>query len=196
MRIAVFASGGGSNFQAIVDAQKSGQSDIDVTLCVTNNRDAGVLARAKSEGIETLVISSASFGDSGGFSTALLQELTSRNIELIALAGYMKKIPSALVRAFPDRILNIHPSLLPAFGGKGMYGHRVHEAVINSGAKSTGATVHVVDNEYDTGRIVLQREVPVLPEDTPEVLAARVLSVEHELYPDAINLALAALSTI
>lgn len=195
MRIAVFASGGGSNFQAIVDSQKNGQSDIEVILCVTNNSDAGVLARAEMAGIETLIISSASFENSTAFSTALLHELSSRNIELIALAGYMKKIPSALVRAFPGRILNIHPSLLPAFGGKGMYGRHVHESVLKSGVKSTGATVHVVDDDYDTGRIVLQRSVPVLPEDTPESLATRVLSVEHELYPDAINLVLSSLST-
>lgn len=190
MRVAVFASGGGSNFQAIVDAQKSGYSPIEVALCVTNNPEAGVLERATSEGIHSLVISSTSYSRAGEFSRELLKALAEYGIDLIALAGYMKKIPAAVIQKFPGRILNIHPALLPEFGGKGMYGHHVHEAVLRSGTIRTGATVHVVDQEYDTGRIVLQREIPVLPDDTPETLATRVLDVEHQLYPDAINMVL------
>ncbi len=190
MRVAVFASGGGSNFQAIVDAQKSGYAAIEVVLCVTNNAEAGVLQRAAREGIDSIVISSTSYSRAGEFARELLNALDECGIELIALAGYMKKIPAAIIQKFPGRILNIHPALLPEFGGKGMYGHHVHEAVLRSGTDRTGATVHVVDQGYDTGRIVLQREIPVLPDDTPETLAARVLDVEHQLYPDAINMVL------
>jgi phosphoribosylglycinamide formyltransferase 1 len=190
MRIAVFASGGGSNFQAIVDASNTGLQGLDVVLCVTNRPDAGVLVRAESAGIKTLVISSGSFDSPADFAEALLAELKTHRVDLIALAGYLKKVPLKLVRAFPQKILNIHPALLPEFGGKGMYGHHVHEAVIESGASHSGATVHFVDEDYDTGRILIQREVRVHPDDTPDTLAARVLSIEHQLYPEALQLVL------
>nr|WP_243665078.1 phosphoribosylglycinamide formyltransferase [Rhodothermus marinus] len=118
----------------------------------------------------------------------MLEVLRAHDVELVALAGYLKKIPDNVVAAYRNRILNIHPSLLPAFGGPGMYGRRVHEAVLNYGVRWTGATVHLVDEEYDHGPIVLQEPVPVLPDDTPETLAARVLEVEHRLYPEALRL--------
>ena len=121
------------------------------------------------------------------FAAAMLQLLKEHDVQLIALAGYLKKIPVSVVREYRNRILNIHPALLPSFGGHGMYGHFVHEAVIASGAKLSGATVHLVDEEYDRGPIVLQKSVPVEPGDTPESLAARVLHVEHEIFPLALQ---------
>ena len=126
-------------------------------------------------------------GDADQWAPRILQELRAVNADLIALAGFMKRVPSTLVQAFPDRIINIHPSLLPEFGGQGMYGMNVHRAVLAAGKNISGATVHLVDEEYDTGPILLQESVPVLPEDKPEDLAARVLSVEHRLYPAAIK---------
>ena len=188
MRTAVFASGGGSNFQAIVDARKSGIIDSRVVLCISNCEQAGVLERARKENIDSIVIRSEQFEKNGEFSLALLSCLAEYEIDLIALAGYMKKIPSQLIQAYPNRILNMHPALLPDFGGKGMYGMHVHNAVILSGTDCSGATVHFVDERYDTGSVLLQRRIPVLRTDTPETLAARVLEIEHELYPAAIKL--------
>jgi len=188
MRTAVFASGGGSNFQAIVDAGKNGIIDSKVVLCISNLEQAGVLDRARKENIDSLVIRSDQFEKNGEFSDALLSRLADYKIDLIALAGYMKKIPSRLIRKYPNRILNIHPALLPEFGGKGMFGIHVHRAVIQSGTEYSGVTVHFVDEGYDTGPVLLQKRIAVLPTDTPESLAQRILEIEHELYPAAIKL--------
>lgn len=188
MRLAVFASGGGSNFQSIVEATNSGLLSAEVVLCVSNRSDAGVLTRAEAEGIESLILDPSDFDDKELYETVLLEQLASRDVDFIALAGYMKMIPAGVVRAFSGRMLNIHPALLPAYGGPGMYGKRVHGAVLAAGESISGATVHLVDEEYDTGPIVLQESVPVLPTDTPETLAARVLLVEHELFPKALAL--------
>jgi phosphoribosylglycinamide formyltransferase-1 len=187
-RFAVFASGGGSNFQALLEAAWRGDLHADIGLCVSNRPAAGVLEKARQAGIPTAVLDPAAFADEAAYTAALLEALGAQGIEGVALAGYMKKIPSAVVRTFHGRMLNIHPALLPAFGGHGLYGRRVHEAVLAYGARWSGATVHLVDEEYDTGPIVLQEPVPVLPDDTPETLAARILEVEHRLYPEAVRL--------
>ncbi len=186
MRIAVFASGGGSNFEAIVHASQSGILTASVPLCVTDRTDAGVLDRAKRHGISSTVLSPRSFKDSRVYVDELLSLLEEYQIDLIALAGYLKKIPAALVDSFQGRITNIHPALLPAFGGKGMFGLNVHRAVLESGATESGATVHLVDFEYDTGRILAQERVPVHADDSPESLATRVLEVEHRIYPETL----------
>ncbi len=188
MRLAIFASGGGSNFQAIVDASERGHLRAKVVLCVTNNRGAGVIERAENHSIPVLRISPTDYDDSRMYVSKLLDELNGYGVDFIALAGYMKMIPAEIVERYTGRMLNIHPALLPAYGGRGMYGMRVHRAVIAAGEKTSGATVHLVDEEYDTGPVVLQYSVPVLREDTAESLAARILEVEHRLYPDALAL--------
>ncbi|AEN72923.1 phosphoribosylglycinamide formyltransferase [Rhodothermus marinus SG0.5JP17-172] len=188
LRLAVFASGGGTNFQAILDAIEAGRLPARVVLCVSDRPTAGALERARRHGIPTAVLAPKDYPSPEVFGEALLEVLRAHQVELVALAGYLKKIPDNVVAAYRNRILNIHPSLLPAFGGPGMYGRRVHEAVLNYGVRWTGATVHLVDEEYDHGPIVLQEPVPVLPDDTPETLAARVLEVEHRLYPEALRL--------
>jgi phosphoribosylglycinamide formyltransferase-1 len=188
MKLAVFASGGGSNFQAIVDAAASGRFSGEVVLCLSNRKAAGVLDRAQTAGIPTVVLSPRNFDDAAEYEDVLLATLSRYGVDFIALAGYLQKIPPKIVERFRGRIVNIHPALLPAFGGKGMYGIHVHEAVLAAGVSTSGATVHVVDEEYDTGPIVLQEAVAVEPGDTPETLAARVLEVEHRLYPAALAL--------
>ncbi|CUU06268.1 phosphoribosylglycinamide formyltransferase-1 [Candidatus Kryptobacter tengchongensis] len=188
MNIAVFASGRGSNLMAIINAIKEGRLNAKVALVISNNSNAGALEIARANGIDALHISRRQFASDEEYIQKILHELKTRNIELIVLAGYMKKIPPEIVREYQNRILNIHPALLPAFGGPGMYGINVHKAVIDYGVKVTGVTVHIVDEEYDHGPIVMQRVVEVRDDDTPESLAERVLKVEHEIYPQAIEL--------
>ncbi|MEM1042630.1 MAG: phosphoribosylglycinamide formyltransferase [Bacteroidota bacterium] len=188
LRLAVFASGGGSNLQAILDAVAEGSLNAEVVLVVSDRPSIGALDRAERAGIPTAVLHPRDFAAADVFGAALLDVLGEYGTTFIALAGYLKQIPAAVVRAFRHRILNIHPSLLPAFGGPGFYGRRVHEAALAHGVRWSGATVHLVDEAYDTGPIVLQEPVPVHPGDTPEVLAARVLAVEHQLYPQALRL--------
>ena len=177
-RIAVLASGGGSNLQAILDyfAQAPASAAGEIAL-VASDRDAcGALDRARAHGMLALT------GDPGSMGV-LLQE---HHIDIVALAGYLRFIPRDVTERFAGRMLNVHPALLPAFGGAGMYGRRVHEAVLKSGANTSGATVHFVNDEYDRGAIIAQRSVPVLEGDTPETLAARVLAAEHALYAPVI----------
>jgi phosphoribosylglycinamide formyltransferase 1 len=187
MNIGVFASGRGSNFQAILNAIQQDLLPARVTLVVSNKGDAGALEIARMHSLPAVHLSLKQFPDEALFASAMLQALTKHNVQIIALAGYLKKIPSIVVRQYRNRILNIHPALLPSFGGAGMYGHHVHEAVIASGAKLSGATVHLVDEEYDRGLIVLQKAVQVEERDTPEMLAAKVLRIEHEIYPLALK---------
>lgn len=186
MNIAVFASGRGSNFQAILNAINEGRLPARVTLLVSNNSNSGALELARSQHIPAVHLSQKLFPSEEQYVGQLLELLRSHDVELIALAGYMKRVPTQVIRQYRNRIVNIHPALLPAFGGAGMYGIHVHEAVIASRAKITGATVHIVDEEYDKGPIVIQKSVEVMPDDTPETLAARVLPVEHEIYPKAL----------
>jgi len=188
LQIAVFASGQGSNCRAIFDAIVNKKLNADIGLVVTNNPDAGVLTWAKEKHLPFAYISSEQFGDKKQFHETLLKTLAFYNIQLIVLAGYMKKIGLPLIEAFPNKILNIHPALLPAFGGKGMYGEHVHKAVIEYGAKVTGITIHLVDAEYDHGAIVMQKTLEVLDKDTPQTLAERVLELEHQTYYQAVRL--------
>ena len=187
MNIAVFASGRGSNFQAILNAIHQGFLPARVTLFVSNNAGAGAFEIARSHNIPAVHISRKQFSSEEAFASSLLNELREHSVDLIALAGYLKRIPSVVVGSYRNRILNIHPALLPSFGGDGMYGHHVHEAVLARGAKVSGATVHLVDEEYDQGPIVLQKAIVVDEHDTPESLAAKVLIIEHELYPAALK---------
>jgi len=178
MRVAVLASGQGSNLQALLDAFSHPSSPAAIALVVSNKAAAGALARAAARGVPTAVIA-----ESGDDAPRLLALLGEHAADLVVLAGYLKKVPESVVRAYRGRMLNVHPALLPAFGGAGMYGRRVHEAVLASGARVTGVTVHLVDEQYDHGPIVAQWPVPVRAGDTAESLAARVLAVEHELLP-------------
>jgi len=187
MNIGVFASGRGSNFQAILDAIHQRVLTARVSLLLSNKSDAGALEIARAHHIPAIHLSQKQFADEPSFAAAMMRLLKEHDVQIIALAGYLKKIPVSVVREYRNRILNIHPALLPSFGGHGMYGHFVHEAVIASGAKLSGATVHLVDEEYDRGPIVLQKSVPVERGDTPESLAARVLHVEHEIFPLALQ---------
>jgi phosphoribosylglycinamide formyltransferase 1 len=188
LQLGVFASGKGSNFSAILKAMDDGFLHADVRILISNNPGAGALDTARSRGIPAEVVSSREYDSRSLFVEGLTRLLGGHGVDFIALAGYMKKMPSEVVAAYPGRILNIHPALLPSFGGKGMYGHHVHEAVLAHGCKVTGATVHLVDEKYDCGPIVLQQCAPVLDDDTPETLAARVLEIEHSLYPRALAL--------
>jgi formyltetrahydrofolate-dependent phosphoribosylglycinamide formyltransferase len=185
MRVAVAVSGRGSNLEALLRALGP-DGPARVVLVLSNRSEAGALARARDHGVPTEVLADA--GDPGEWLDRLLQY----RVDLLVLAGYLKLVPAPVVAQFRDRILNIHPALLPAFGGAGMYGRRVHQAVLASGARQSGATVHLVDEVYDRGRILAQTRVPVLPGDTPDRLAARVLEAEHRLLPAVVLAAAAA----
>ncbi len=184
-RIAVLASGGGTNLQAILDYfdhlgdARSG----DVVVVASARAQAGALQRAGDRGIATALLRT----DARPAGAHLEDVLTTHRVDLIVLAGYLQMVDPTIVHAFKDRILNVHPALLPAFGGRGMYGHHVHDAVIASGVRVTGVTVHTIDEEYDRGQIIAQWPVPVLPGDDPHTLAARVLRVEHLLFPRIID---------
>lgn len=182
-RIAVFISGGGSNLQALIDGHKAGILSGKVVWVVSNKRKAYGLERAKKEGIETFVYKKKNYDSPESAGDDLFEKLRERNIDYIALAGYLQLLPEKVVKTYRNRIVNIHPALLPKFGGKGMYGHHVHEAVIAAGEKESGPSVHLVDEIYDNGKVLEQFKIPVLPDDTPDTLAARVLEQEHKLYP-------------
>jgi phosphoribosylglycinamide formyltransferase 1 len=190
-RLAVFCSGTGSNFRALFDAIIERGLPAEIVLCLSNRSQCGAMVFASEYGIEAMHLPETRFATHSDFASAMLRALRERRIELILLAGYLRKIPDEVVAAYPEKIVNIHPSLLPQFGGAGMYGMRVHEAVIASGENRSGATVHFVNEEYDKGRIIMQHHVPVLAGDTAETLAERVLRCEHRLYPDALEKLLA-----
>jgi formyltetrahydrofolate-dependent phosphoribosylglycinamide formyltransferase len=183
VRIAVFLSGGGSNLQALLDATKTNQLTADIVWVVSSNPKAYGLMRAQQANIPTAVFQAKALPFAEQTPDFLLQELNSRNVEYIALAGYLKLLPNAVVQKYRGKIVNIHPGKLPKYGGKGMYGHHVHEAVIANKETETAVTVHLVDEIYDHGRVLDTTVVPVLPDDTAETLAARVLVQEHLLYP-------------
>lgn len=189
LNVAVFGSGRGSNFRAILNAIDAGRlPGVRIALVLSNNSGAGILEVARSAGLPAVHLSEKQFQGERAFVDALGTTLHRHGADFIALAGYMKRVPPEIVGVFRNRIINIHPALLPKFGGKGMYGIHVHQAVLAAGERFSGATVHMVDEEYDRGPIVLQRQVPVRPDDTAETLAARVLEVEHEIYPEALRL--------
>jgi phosphoribosylglycinamide formyltransferase 1 len=185
MRVAVAVSGRGSNLLALLRALGP-EAPARVVLVLSDRPDAGALERAREYGVPAEVLSDPA--DAAQWLTQLERHRT----ELVVLAGYLKLVPAPVIARFRDRILNVHPALLPAFGGKGMYGQRVHQAVLASGARESGATVHLVDEAYDRGPVLAQVRVPVLPDDTPDRLAARVLEVEHRLLPAAVLAAAAA----
>jgi phosphoribosylglycinamide formyltransferase 1 len=188
-RLAVFASGKGSNLRAIDEAIRSGSLvGIELALVVSNNSTAEALEYARTHGIPALHCSVVSAGSEAAHESTLLQALTDQKIDLIALAGYLKRIPNGVVRAFEGRMINIHPALLPDFGGEGMYGIHVHRAVLAAHRSRTGATVHYVSGEYDTGTIIAQAECAVESSDTPESISKKVLHLEHELYPRALQI--------
>ena len=186
-RIAVFCSGGGSNFKSIYRSIADKPLNAEIVLCLSNRSQCGAMEFAHEQGIATVHITEKQFRTFDEFATAMVKHLKEAQIDIVLLAGYMRKVPDAAVKAFPDKMLNIHPALLPKFGGEGMYGIHVHSAVLDAGETQSGATVHFVNEEYDKGKILLQRTVPVLPGDTPDILAARVLECEHQLYPDALE---------
>ena len=192
LHIAVFGSGRGSNFEALVAARDRGVlSNVEFRLVISNNSNAGILSFARTRGIPAVHLSRRQFSSDQEFLDGLRRALGEHGVDFIVLAGYMKRIPDALVAEFRRRIINIHPALLPKFGGEGMFGHHVHQAVLDAREHETGATVHYVDEQYDHGDIIAQQRVPVMPGDTVESLAARVLGVEHTVLPAALN-ALAA----
>ncbi|MEE9457326.1 MAG: phosphoribosylglycinamide formyltransferase [bacterium] len=184
LRIGVLASGGGTDAQAIIDACEAGLIEGDVAVVVSNNSKAGVLERARRHGVPAHHLSSYDYPDDADLDRAFAELLRGCDVNLVALAGYMKKRGAAFIAAFPNRIVNIHPALLPGpHGGVGKYGLHVHESVLAAGDEVTGVSIHLVDEEYDHGPVVARREVPVLPDDTPASLQKRVLAVEHEFYP-------------
>lgn len=187
LKLAVLASHEGSNMQSIIDASKTGKLDAEVVCIISNNSDSGALKRAANEGIPGYHVSSKEFPDERDLSNEILRILKSHSVDLIILAGYMKIIPLEIISNYRNRILNIHPALLPKFGGKGMYGMNVHKAVLEADEKESGATVHIVDEIYDNGKILLQKKVPVLDGDTPDTLAKRVLTEEHRIYVETIQ---------
>lgn len=188
LNIAVFGSGRGSNFQSILTAINEGTIPGGHIACViSNNSGAGILEIARTHGLPAYHLRSKGFPSEEEFVDRLLAVLRSHDTNLIVLAGYMKLLDPRIIGTYRNCIINIHPALLPRFGGKGMYGIHVHEAVIASGSPVSGATVHVVDEVYDRGAILLQKTVTVFPDDTPATLAARVLDIEHEIYPEVIR---------
>ena len=186
LRLGFLASHGGSNVQVIVDACRSGMLDAEPCVLVSNNSDAPVMARARDAEIATYHLSSHTHPDPSLLDDAILEALTRHGAALIVLAGYMKKIGPRTLARYRGLVLNIHPALLPKFGGQGMYGRRVHEEVLAAGDRVTGVTVHLADEEYDRGPILTQREVPVVSGDTVDSLAARVLEAEHALYVETL----------
>ncbi|MBL4575099.1 MAG: phosphoribosylglycinamide formyltransferase [Opitutaceae bacterium] len=187
MNIGFLASHNGSNMQAIINACKTGVLQASPVVVISNNAGSGALARAKQEGILSYRFSSKTHPDPAELDLAILDAMLEHQVDIIVLAGYMKKIGPKTLSHFSSRILNIHPSLLPKFGGKGMYGSRVHQAVIASGEKESGVSIHIVDAEYDTGPVIAQARVPVESVDTPEVLASRILQCEHTFFAETLQ---------
>jgi phosphoribosylglycinamide formyltransferase-1 len=188
MRIAFFASGNGSTFEHLVRAMQTEQMPATAALLLCSSKKAYALERANNLEVGSRIVRARDYLSTSEHAEALLSILRELKIDFICLCGYMELVPPQVVAEFRHRIINIHPALLPAFGGQGMYGHRVHEAVIAYGAKMTGATVHFVDEEYDHGPILAQQALAVLPSDTPDSLAARVQEIEKSLYVGALRL--------
>jgi len=186
-KIAVFISGGGSNLQSLIDATKAGKLSAEITLVVSNKKKAYGLERARNCGIDTFVYKIKKYPSKEDAARDLYEMLKEYEIGYIALAGYLQLLPELVVKKYRNKITNIHPALLPKYGGKGMYGHHVHEKVLKSGDSESGVTVHLVDEIYDNGRLLMQEKVPVKDDDTPETLAARVLKIEHKIYPIALE---------
>ena len=187
LRIGILASHGGSNMQAIIDACGNNKINGEVSVVISNNSSAGAVKKAENAGIQVYHLSSRNYPGSDELDEAMLLVLKKHKVNIIALAGYMKKLGPMVISKFQDRILNIHPALLPKYGGRGMYGDKVHKAVIESGDKESGATIHLVNYKYDDGRILSQVIVQISDDDNPETLAAKVLVQEHRLYPTTLE---------
>ncbi|HIW85966.1 MAG TPA: phosphoribosylglycinamide formyltransferase [Candidatus Eubacterium faecipullorum] len=190
LNIAVLVSGGGTNLQALIDAEKRGEIQNGSITCVISSKP-GVYAleRAKKNGIDTVVIARADYPDIRSYTAAVTKELRARHADLVVYAGFMTILDEQIVKAFPGKMMNVHPALIPSFCGKGYYGLHVHEAALEKGVKLTGATVHFVTEECDGGPIILQKAVPVLNGDTPEILQKRVMQeCEWKILPEAVSL--------
>ncbi len=189
-RIAVMVSGGGTNLQAIIDAISSGKiTDTEIGVVISNNADAYALTRARNAGIPAVCVSRKEIPDRAEYDRALIKAVDDANVDLVVLAGFLVVIPEEMIQKYRNRIINIHPSLIPSFCGTGYYGLKVHEGALSRGVKVSGATVHFVDEGTDTGPIILQKAVEVLDDDTPEVLQRRIMEqAEWILLPQAIDL--------
>ncbi|MEE8578278.1 MAG: phosphoribosylglycinamide formyltransferase [candidate division Zixibacteria bacterium] len=186
-KVAVFVSGSGSNLQALIDASASGALSADISLVISNRRKAFGVERAATAGIDTFVFKRKKYPTPEEADLALARVLREHEIDYIALAGYLSLIPLPVLKRYQNKIVNIHPAPLPQFGGKGMYGSNVHEAVLSAGVESSGPTVHIVDEIYDNGAVLAHQPVEVISGDTPESLAARVLKAEHQLYAKVLD---------
>lgn len=187
LNLGFLASHGGSNMQAIIDACKAGRLRANPAVVVSNNGDSKALERARKEGIAWYHLSSATHPDFDALDAEILRAMRRHEVNLMVLAGYMKRIGPRMLEAFKGAMVNVHPALLPKHGGKGMWGKHVHESVLKSGDKVTGVTIHLVEGDYDTGPILAQREVEVKPGDDVDTLAARVLEQEHLLFPETLQ---------
>ncbi len=181
-RLAIFASGSGSNAEKIAE-YFANRSDIEISLILSNNPQAGVIARARRLGIPVVLFDRKTFYESN----RIVEILQNQRIDLVVLAGFMMLIPETMVQAFPNQIINIHPALLPKYGGKGMYGHFVHEAVVAAKESESGITIHYVNERYDEGAIIFQASCPVVSTDTPEDVAKKVQALEHKHYPEVVE---------
>ncbi len=190
LRVGVMVSGGGTNLQAILDAMENGTvTNARVEVVISNNPGAYALERARNHGIEAVCLSPKTFDSREAFHEAFLKKVDEYDLDLIVLAGFLVTIPAAMIRKYRNRIINVHPSLIPSFCGVGYYGLKVHEAALKRGVKLTGATVHFVDEGMDSGPIILQKAVEVLPGDTPEILQRRVMEeAEWKILPQAIHM--------
>ena len=186
-KLAILVSGRGSNMLALIDAYEQGRLQASVELVVSNNADSFALVSAKEKGIDVAYLSSRTHPDADALDVAMRESFEKHEIDYVLLAGFMKKIGPKTLSAYKGRMINIHPSLLPKFGGKGMFGLNVHKAVIEAGEKETGVTIHLINDEYDEGAILAQQKVEVVERDTAESLAAKVLKVEHVLFAETIQ---------
>ncbi|MCB1650485.1 MAG: phosphoribosylglycinamide formyltransferase [Alphaproteobacteria bacterium] len=188
LNLAVLISGSGSNLQALIDACKAPDYPAQINIVISNRPDAYGLERAKKEGIPAIAIDHKDYTSRAAFEAALQNALEQHPVDLICLAGFMRILTAEFIEKWPHKIINTHPALLPKFGGKGMYGEHVHQAVLNAGETESGASIHYVIPEVDQGPLILQQSVPVRPNDTIETLSARVIDQEHIIYPRAVRL--------
>lgn len=187
LKLGFLASRGGSSMRAILAAIEAGELAAEARLAISNNADAPALRHARERGVRALHVSARTEGSAEAADRRIAEALREAGVDWVVLSGYLRPVGPATLAAFPERVLNIHPALLPAYGGQGMYGRRVHEAVIAAGERVTGATVHLVDDEYDHGDILARRQIPVAPDDTAETIEARVMAMEPRLYIDALK---------
>ena len=181
-RLAIFVSGGGTNLQQIAEYFRDNRNDVEIACVVSNNKEAYANQRAKNLGIPLIMVDRQKFNDK-----AFSEELKSLNVDLVVLAGFLWLIPQHLIDAFPNKIINIHPALLPKYGGKGFYGHHVHEAVVAAHEKESGITIHYVNEKYDSGNIIFQKKVALSPTDTPDDVASKIHILEKENFPVVIE---------